>query len=172
MLEIKTPEQIQGLLESLTLSDKERYKLNVKLANLTRRFFRKQIAQQRDIYGVKYKRRKKPANTFTNSGKHVKANYNMFMGLSRMLQTQVSNDSFSIGLAGVSGKIAQVHNEGQTVSYTRRMNSWFNTKTNRWEGGLKSKAIYRMPKRTFIGWSDTLEQQIANEILTSMEPKT
>ena len=171
MLEIKTPEQIQGLLESLTLSDKERYKLNVKLANLTRRFFRKQIAQQRDIYGVKYKRRKKPANTFTNSGKHVKAN-NMFMGLSRMLQTQVSKDSLRVGLTGMSGIIARIHNEGETVSYTRRINGWFNKETNRWEGGIKSKGFYRMPKRTLIGWSDTLEQQIANEILTSMEPKT
>lgn len=174
MLQIKTPERIQSLLNELTLSPKERKALHIELANDTRQFFRGQIRKQRDIHGTPYapRRRRKPA--YVVNGKKVyrqnlEQRRNMLTGLGRMLMTQADESGFSVGLGGLAGKIAQVHNEGQAVTYTTRMNAWFNSQTNRWEGGRKSQQAYRMPERTFIGWTKDLEQQIAHKIYQRME---
>lgn len=170
MMEIKTPENLLTLLKSIELDDKARFQLNRKLANHTRRAFRGQIRAQRDIDGKSYAPRKRRAVNIDKQGK-AKVNRNMLMGMSRMLQTHVSSDSFSVGLAGLAGKIAKPHNEGKTVTYTRRMNGWFNSKTNQWEGGTKRKAAYTMPKRTMIGWTPELERQLVQIIFKEIQPK-
>jgi len=174
--EIKTPEQIQDLLTDLDIPAKEKKKLTKELANDTRNFFRKQIRSQRDIHDIPYapRRRRKPLYVL-NGRKVYRQNLdkrrNMLTGLSRMLVTQFDESGFSVGLAGVAGIVAKVHNQGETVDFTTRINSWFNTKTNRFEGGRKAHLSYRMPERTFIGWTKKLEQQIATKILQRMEFK-
>jgi len=168
-LDIKTPEHLMDMLASLQLTSAKQKQLNKELASDTRNFFRGQIKKQSDINGTSYAPRKRRAERERIGMKKV--NRNMLTGLSRMLMPQSDENGFSVGIAGVAGKIAKKHNEGQAISYTTRMNGWFNSKTNRWEGGIKRKAAYRMPKRTFIGWTPKLEQQIAHKIMQHMEPK-
>lgn len=169
-MDIKTPEQLIALVNSFELDDKAKFALNRKLANTTRKIFRSQIRAQRDINGKAYAPPKRRKVKIDKQGK-AKVNKNMLMGLSRMLQTHVSNDAFSVGLSGLAGKIATTHNEGKTVTYTRRMNGWFNSKTNQWEGGTKRKAAYTMPKRTMIGWTPEIERQLAQIIFSEINLK-
>ena len=169
-MEIKTPEHLIALVNSFELDDKAKFALNKKLANTTRKIFRSQIRAQRDIDGKAYAPPKRRKVSIDKQGK-AKVNKNMLMGLSRMLQTHVSSDSFSVGLSGLAGKIARTHNDGKTVTYTRRMNGWFNSKTNQWEGGTKRKAAYTMPKRTMIGWTPEIERQLAQIIFSEINLK-
>ncbi len=169
VLDIKTPEHLAGMLQGLQLTPADMKTLNRKLANQTRKYFRGQIRNQTDIDGKKYAPPKRRTATIDKTGK-AKVNRNMLSGLSRMLIAQSDENGFSVGLAGLAGKIAKTHNEGETVSFTKRMNGWFDSKTNQWKGGTKQKAAYKMPKRTFIGWNKELELQIANEIMQHMEP--
>jgi len=170
ILNISTPEMIQQLLNDLSLPAAEKKKLNRELSNDTRRFFRNQINSQKDIEGNAYAPRKR-RNVQIGDNSKARVNRNMLTGLSRMLIAKSDESGFSVGLAGLAGQIAKTHNEGKTVTYTRRMNGWFNSKKNKWEGGIKRKAAYRMPKRTMIGWTERLERQIAHKILQRMEPK-
>lgn len=176
-MEIKTPDDIVGLLQSLTLSDARRKNLHRNLANKTRRFFRDQIKQQRDIHGIPYapRRRRKPIAIGFGGEKIYKQNLdqgrNMLTGFSRAIKTQVDNNGFSVGLQGIPRQIAQTHNEGKKVTFSTRVNGWFNSKNNRWEGGRKAHFSYKMPKRTSIGWTPKLEQEIVHDILKEMEPQ-
>ena len=102
----------------------------------------------------------------------VTKNNNMFSGLSNDMRTDVSEEGFGVGLAGLTGHIAGIHNQGSTVSFTTRVNGWFNNKTRKWEGGKQVKNYYQMPKRTLIGWNKTLEQEIAHIILQHMQPRS
>ncbi|WP_028865189.1 phage virion morphogenesis protein [Psychromonas aquimarina] len=169
-MEIKTPEQLTALLKSLELDDKAKFEINRQLANHTRRFFRTQVRAQRDVDGKSYAPRKRRKVSIDNQGK-AKTKRNMLMGMSRNLKTEVSADAFSVGLVGLEGHIAKIHNEGKSVVYTRRINGFFNSKTNSWEGGRKQKAAYQMPKRTMVGWTPELQRQIAQIILSEMKPK-
>lgn len=169
-MEITTPEQIVGLLDNLQLDDKEKKKLNRDLANMARRHFRSQISAQKDINGKSYAPRKRRQASLTSTGK-LKTNKNMLTGLSRMLKTQADADGFSVGLSGMASVVGKVHNEGQTVTFPRRINGWFDSKSNTWKGGTKRKGLYKMPKRPFIGWNKTLIQQIQIEIIKHMELK-
>lgn len=176
MYQIKTPEDVTRLLQGLKLSDQQKLKLYKDLANNTRKFFRGQIKQQRDIHGIPYapRRRRKPLYVF--QGKKIfrqskDQRRNMLSGISKMLMTQVDSNGFQVGLGGVPGLIAKVHNEGEKVFVPTRMNGWFNRKNNRWEGGRKSQLGVRMPKRTFIGWTPKLEQEAVSIILQALEPK-
>lgn len=178
MKEIKTPELLVNMLESLQISPAKKKTLNKELANKTRKYFRGQIRKQRDIHNVPYapRRRRRPIYITAYGKKIYRQNMdqrrNMLSGLSRMLMAQSDENGFSVGLAGVPGIIAANHNEGKTISYTTRMNGWFNHKTNKWEGGRKSHLAYRMPKRTFIGWTPAITQNIAHTIMQYMEPET
>lgn len=166
-MEIKTPEHLTTLLKSLSLDDKAKFELNKKLANHTRREFRQQVKAQRSIStGKSYSPRNKKA--LKNNQPSRK---NMLMGFSRNLKTAVSRDQFSVGLAGLEGHIAQIHNEGKSVVYTRKINAFFNSKTNRWEGGTQQKAAYSMPKRDMIGWNKTLERELVQIIFKEIQPK-
>lgn len=169
-MDIKTPDNLTTLLKNLDLDDKARLKLYKKLANHTRRFFREQIKAQRDVDGKAYAPRKHRKVSVDKKGK-AKTKKNMLTGMSRNLKTQVSSDSFGVGLVGLEGHIAKIHNEGKSVVYTRRINGFFNSKTNRWEGGSKQKAAYTMPKRTMVGWTPVLQRQIAQIIFSEMKPK-
>jgi len=169
-MEIKTPEHLITLLKSLDLNDKEKFALNKKLANTTRQQFRAQIRAQKDVDGKPYAPRKRRKTTIDKQGK-AKTKGNMLMGMSRNLKTQVSNDAFSVGLVGLEGHIAEIHNQGKSVVYTRRINGFFNSKTNSWEGGSKRKAAYQMPERKMIGWNKALERKIAQIILNEIKPK-
>ncbi len=178
MVEIKTPEHLESLLKSIQIEPKAQKKLNRDLANHVRKYFRGQIRKQRDIHNIPYapKRRRKPMY-ITYYGKKIyrqskDQRRNMLSGLSKMLFAQSDQDGFSVGLAGVPAIIAKTHNDGEAVTYTTRMNGWFNKNTKKWEGGRKSHFSYRMPKRTFIGWTTELEQQIAHSIMQYMEPET
>ena len=169
-MEISSPQQIVDLLANLKLDDKQKQKLNRDLANMARRHFRAQISAQKDIHGKSYAPRKRRQAIMTASGK-VKINKNMLMGLSRMLQTQADADGFRVGLSGMAGVVGQIHNEGQSVTFPRRINGWFDSKANTWTGGTKRKGLYRMPKRPFIGWDKDLIKKIEMEIIKHMELK-
>ena len=164
------------MFESLALSPAQKFELNRKMANRSRQFFRAQIRQQRDIDNNPYqsRTRRKVNNTRLGKVTSTQNNKNMLMGLSRSLKTYVDNDSFEVGLTGVPAKIGRQHNEGQTMSFTTRLNGFYNSRTNQWEGGVKTKANYRMPKRTFIGWTPSLERELMammrTELVMNMEP--
>lgn len=101
----------------------------------------------------------------------ITRNNNMFTGLSNDLKTQISSKDFSVGLSGMSGHIARKHNEGKTISFTTRLNGWFNSKTRKWEGGREVKNYYQMPKRTMIGWTPELERELVQIIFKEMQSK-
>lgn len=166
---MSNPEQLTSAINSLIMSDDKKFELNRLLANRTRQYFRAQIRQQRDIDGNPYqsRTRRKISTIYRNGGnekafntQNNKNNKNMLMGISRALKTEVTKDNFEVGVAGVLGKIGRVHNEGREMSFTTRMNGYYNSKTNQWEGGTKVKGNYRMPKRTFIGWTPALEREL------------
>ncbi|WP_254654832.1 hypothetical protein [Aliivibrio logei] len=96
------------------------------------------------------------------------------MGLSRSLRTNVTGEAFEVGLTGIPAKIGREHNEGQTLSFTTHVNGFYDSKTSRWKGGVKTKNNYRMPKRTFIGWTPSLERELMTmiraELVMNMEP--
>lgn len=169
-MEIKTPEQLITLLEQVPLQGKQKFDLNRVLANHTRKFFRGQIKSQRDVDGNAYKPRKKRVNKANKSGK-IPSKRNMLMGMSRNLKTEVSDDEFSVGLAGLEGHIAQIHNEGKSVVYARRINGFFNKKTNLWEGGIEQKATYQMTKRTMVGWTPELQHDLTKIIFEHIAPQ-
>ncbi|MDD9158543.1 phage virion morphogenesis protein [Aliivibrio sp. S4TY2] len=175
-MQLSNPEQLTAMLESLALNPEKKFELNRKLANRTRQFFRAQIRQQRDVDNTPYQERTRRTRKALNNNVilSTKKNKNMLMGLSRALKTHVDNDSFEVGLTGIPAKIGREHNEGQTMSFTTRMNGFYNSRTNQWEGGVKTKANYRMPKRTFIGWTPSLERElmtiIHTELAMNMEP--
>lgn len=170
-MEIKTPQELITLLEQVPLKGKEKLKLNAELANHTRRFFRAQIRAQRDIDGKAYAPRKRRQNRLNKNGK-VGTRTNMLLGMSRNLKTEISSDHFAVGLVGLEGHIMKIHNEGKSVVYTRKINGWFNSKTNRWEGGNKhTKSAYKMPKRTAVGWTEKLKRELAQIIFKHMQPR-
>ncbi len=161
-MQLTNPEQLTAMFESLVLSPAQKFELNRKMANRTRQFFRAQIRNQRDIDNNPYQARTRRKVHHIHQGKTTSTqnNKNMLMGLSRALKTYVDNDSFEVGLTGPYARIGEEHNEGRTMSFTTRMNGFYNSRTNRWEGGVKTKANYRMPKRTFIGWGPSLEREL------------
>jgi phage gpG-like protein len=175
-MQLTNPEQLTSMLESMALSPTQKFELNRKLANRSRQFFRAQIRQQRDIDNNPYQSRTRRKIHHTRLGKTTSTqnNKNMLMGVSRSLKTYVDNDSFEVGLTGIPARIGREHNEGQTMSFTTRLNGFYNSRTNKWEGGVKTKANYRMPKRTFIGWTPSLERELmammSAELLMNMEP--
>lgn len=167
-MQLTSPDQVVDLLQNMQLSDSDKNKLNRDLANKTRRFFRAQISAQKDLAGKRYAPRKRRSVQLAKSGK-IKSNKNMLMGLSRMLQTESDANGFSVGLAGLAAKVGRVHNDGQTVTFPRRMNAWFDSKQNTWKGGTKGKGTYKMPQRPFIGWNKELIQSLQLDIINRME---
>lgn len=168
-LTLQSPDQLTQVVESLVMSASEKFDLNRCMANRARQFFRQQIRAQRDIDNNPYQSRRKRKKTRIykdidmrsyDVAKNTVNNRNMLMGLSKALRTQVTEDSFSVGLTGVAGKIGRDHNEGREISFTTRVNGFYNSKTGRWEGGVGTKRNYRMPQRTFIGWTPLLERQL------------
>ncbi|WED23518.1 phage virion morphogenesis protein [Vibrio sp. JC009] len=162
-MQLTSPDQLTQLVESLVLTASEKFDLNRRMANRARQFFRQQIRAQRDIDNNPYQsrtRRKKVALTNNREAQHTVNNKNMLMGFSRSLRTRVTEDDFEVGLKGVAGLVAREHNEGSQISFTPRMKGFFNSKAGRWEGGTLTKRNYRMPKRTFIGWTPALEREL------------
>ncbi|PMM25588.1 phage virion morphogenesis protein [Vibrio lentus] len=168
-IKLDTPEQLTQMVDSLVLQAKERFNLNRRMANRTRQYFRQKIREQRDIYGNQYQPRRKRVTTrkyHDIDGKSFSLvrntinNKNMLLGLSRSLKTYVTDDSFEVGLTGVAAAIGRKHNEGSSVEFTTRVNGFYNSRTGKWEGGVKTKGNYEMPKRTFIGWTPELEKEL------------
>lgn len=172
-MQLTNPEQLTRTIDSLILTGAESFDLNRRLANRSRQYFRQQIRQQRDIDGNAYHARARRKITLDSKTKKAKDNKNMLLGFGRALKTEVSESDFQVGLAGVTGNMARVHNEGQGVSFTTRVNGHYNSRTSRWEGGTKVKANYQMTKRTFIGWTPTLEREllamVAEQFITGVE---
>ncbi|WP_446751344.1 phage virion morphogenesis protein [Vibrio sp. S17_S38] len=154
------PDQLTRALHSLIMTDAEKLQLNKKLANRTRQYFREQIRAQRDIDDKPYQGRKKRKITLDSKTKQAKNNKNMLTGFSRSLKTEINNQSFAVGIAGVAGNMAREHNEGLGISFTTRVNGFYNAKTNRWESGTSVENNYKMTKRTFIGWTPRLEKEL------------
>ncbi|PMM19573.1 virion morphogenesis protein [Vibrio lentus] len=157
------------------MSASNKFKLNRRMANRARQFFRQQIREQRDIHNEPYQPRSRRTQKIVvkgirgkHSAKYRKAHLvlntvdhgNMFRGLSKSLKTHVDDDFFAVGLAGVAGAIARKHNEGGWVEFTTRVHGHYNSKTYRWEGGREVKNNYEMPQRTFLGWTTELEQEL------------
>lgn len=168
-IKLETPEQLTQLVNSLVLAATEKFDLNRRMANRTRQFFRQKIREQRDIDGNRYQARRKRRESRIYSdvdmmnfrkGLNTLNNKNMLLGLSRSLKTYVDEDSFAVGLTGVAAAIGRKHNRGDRIEFTTRVNGFYNSRTNRWEGGLLSKRNYEMPKRTFIGWTPELEREL------------
>ncbi|MGL4225949.1 MAG: phage virion morphogenesis protein [Vibrio sp.] len=174
-LTLKTPDQLTQVVESLVLSATAKFDLNRRMANRVRQFFRAQMRDQRDIGNTPYRSRTpRKVTVFTQGvrGKHGKKhqtqkvalntvnNRNMLIGLSRSLRAQVDAESFEIGLTGVAGRIGKQHNDGSQLSFTTRVNGYYNPDNSRWEGGTKVKQNYKMPQRTFIGWTPALEREL------------
>ena len=159
---LDTPESVANLLRSMQLSKKESLSLNRELANLARRHFRQQIRSQRNAHdGTAYAPRSKRS---PRSG-------NMFTGLSRSLKTQITPESFAVGLTGEPGIVAKKHQEGENIGYGYRVKGWFNTQTNKWEGGTKKRGAYKLPQRVTIAWSPELTREVMTTILQKMEPQ-
>lgn len=174
-LTLKTPEQLTQVVESLVLTASEKFDLNRRMANRTRQFFRGQIRAQRDIDNNPFQPRTGRKATVFSQGvrgkhgaKHRRAmvalnttdNKNMMEGFSKSLRTHVTKDTFEVGVKGVAGKIGREHNEGSQVSFSTRVNGFYNSKTGKWEGGRLTKRNYEMPQRTFIGWTPALEREL------------
>jgi len=165
-MQLTSPESLTLALNNLILTGAEKVDLNRKMANRARQFFRTQIRTQRDIDGNAYQQRtrRKISTHATDEERRVigntQNNRNMLTGFSRSLRTFANEDGFEVGIAGLAGKLAQVHNNGQQVSFTTHVNGFFNSRTSRWEGGTKVKNNYTMPKRTVIGWTPALEREL------------
>ncbi|NOI31886.1 phage virion morphogenesis protein [Vibrio coralliilyticus] len=168
-IKLDTPEQLTQVVESLVLQATERFDLNRRMANRTRQYFRQKIREQRDIYGNQYQSRRKRITTKVykdidgtqyDLARNTANNKNMLLGLSRSLRTYVTDDSFAVGLTGVAAAIGREHNEGSSISFTTRVNGFYNSKTGRWEGGVMTKRNYKMPQRIFIGWTPELEKEL------------
>lgn len=174
-LVLKTPEQLTQVIDSLVLTAAEKFNLNKRMANHARQFFRGQIRAQRDIDNNPYQaRRHRKVSTVTRGvrGKHgdkhkrkslamnTVNNKNMLFGLGRALRTHVTQDGFAVGLKGVAARVGREHNEGAQMSFTTRVNGYYNSKTGGWEGGVKTQRNYQMPKRAFIGWTPVLEREL------------
>lgn len=178
-MQLNSPEHLTHAINDLILTGPDKFDLNRRLANRTRQTFRAQIRAQRDIDDNPYqKRTRRKISTVYKTGswetaKNTENNKNMLAGFGRALKTRVDENSFEVGLAGLVGKMARLHNEGQNVSFTTRVNGYYNTRTSRWEGGTKVKDNYRMPKRTFIGWTPALERDllamVAEQFLPGVE---
>lgn len=175
MLTLQTPEQLTQLVDSLVLTASEKFDLNKRMANHARQFFRSQIRAQRDIDNNPYQARTSRKISTVTRGVHGKHgakhqrkllalntvnNKNMLYGFIRGLRTEVSEDNFAVGLKGVAGNIGRQHNEGSNVSFSTRVNGFYNQRTGRWEGGNLTKRNYEMPQRTFIGWTPELEREL------------
>lgn len=176
-MRLTNPEHLTSMLENVALNPRQQFQLNQKLANHSRRFFRAQISHQRDIDNTPYQSRTRRTQKQQADPKVVlntKSNRNMLMGLSRSLRTNVTGEAFEVGLTGIPAKIGREHNEGQTLSFTTHVNGFYDSKTSRWKGGVKTKNNYRMPKRTFIGWTPSLERELMTmiraELVMNMEP--
>lgn len=162
-LTLATPEQLTQVVESLVLTAEERFNLNRRMANRARQFFREQIRAQRDINNNSYQsrtRRKVTRLTNGQQAQHTQNNKNMLLGMSKALRTKVTETGFAVGLTGIAAKIGQQHNQGATLSFTTRVNGFYNSRIGRWEGGTQVKRQYQMPKRTFIGWTPKLEREL------------
>ena len=154
-MQLTTPEQLTSLINSLMINSAEKFDLNRRMANRTRQFFRAQIRAQRDVFGRTYTQRSQKKSTIAAKNRN-----DMFTGFSRMLRTKVSADAFYVGLSGHVGRIAKQHNDGETLSFSTRINASFNSRTMRWEGGSKVRNQYQLPKRTLIGWTPELEEEL------------
>ncbi|CAH7322958.1 Virion morphogenesis protein [Vibrio chagasii] len=162
-LTINKPEQLTQVVDRLVLSATDKFDLNKRMANRARQFFREQIRRQRDIDDNLYQSRTRRTVVNTRLRKSVKStlkNKDMLLGLARALRTYITEDGFEVGLKGVTARIAREHNDGSVVSFTTRVNGFFDSKTGRWAGGKLTKRHYRMPKRTFLGWTRALEQEL------------
>ncbi|PNH91354.1 phage virion morphogenesis protein [Vibrio diazotrophicus] len=162
-LTLRTPDQLTQVVERLVLTATEKLDLNRRMANHARQFFRSQIRAQRDIDNNPYQsrtRRKRVELKDGTTAKNTVNNKNMLMGLSKALRTQADETSFAVGLAGVAGRIGQEHNQGSQLSFTTKVNGFFDSKTGRWQGGRRVKQNYTMPQRTFIGWTPALEREL------------
>jgi len=174
-MKLDSPEQLTQIVESLVLDATAKYNLNKRMANRARQFFRQQIRRQRDIDDNPYQARRSRKATMVTQGvrgkhgekhKRVKIalntvnNKSMMLGFMKAMRTQVSDKGFAVGIQGVAGKIAREHNEGATMSFTTRVNGFYNSKTGRWEGGVQTKRNYEMPQRTLIGWTPELEREL------------
>ncbi len=141
------------------LTATEKLELNRRMSKHARQFFRAQIRAQRDIDNRPYHSRSKRkrvdlSKTNTTNSK------NMLMGFSKALRTKADEHGFEVGLSGVAARIGREHNEGSQLSFSTRVNGYFDSKTGRWQGGRKVKQNYQMPKRTFIGWTPELEREL------------
>lgn len=162
-LTLRTPEQLTQVVESLVLTATEKFDLNRRMANRARQFFRGQIRAQRDIDNNPYQsrtRRKKVTTRDGQDGNYTANNKNMLLGFGRAMRTIVTEENFEVGIKGVAGDIGREHNEGSEISFTTRVNGFFNSKVGRWTGGKLTKRNYTMPQRTFIGWTPTLEREL------------
>lgn len=157
----QSPEQLTQLVDSLVGKASEKHHLNRRMANRARQFFLQQIRAQRDIDNNPYQSRRSRSKVSLNSGEQSTINDNaMLLGFAQALRTRVSNKGFAVGLTGVTGTIGREHNQGSQVSFSTRADGFFDSKTGRWTGGRLEKRNYRMPKRTFIGWTPLLEREL------------
>lgn len=175
-LTLSTPDQLTQIVNKLVLTATEKFELNKRMANRARQFFRQQIRKQRDIDNNPYQsrtNRKKVNLAHGVTAKNTVNNKNMLLGLSKSLRTQASDKDFEVGLKGVAGIIGREHNEGSEISFTTKVNGFFDSKTGRWTGGTKTKLNYKMPQRTFIGWTPELERELmamaAEHLITDVE---
>lgn len=165
-MQLTNPDQLTAAINNLAITGPEKLDLNRRMANRARQYFREQVRKQRDIDGNPYQSRtRRKISTIYRDGQeknalNTQSNKNMLTGLSRALKTSVNETSFEVGVTGVLGNIGKTHNEGLQMSFTTRMKGFYNSKTNQWEGGTKVKGNYRLPKRTFIGWTPALEREL------------
>lgn len=176
-MELYSPKPLTDMLEGAALSPTQKIALNRMLANHARKFFRGQIRQQRDIDGAPYQPRSTKLRTRSRLAQkeviNTNSSRNMLAGLSRSLRTQADAAGFEVGLTGIAAKIGREHNDGATLSFATRVKGFYDTRTNKWGGGRLQKRNYRMAKRTFIGWTPTLERELMSmmraELLKNVE---
>ena len=174
-MQLTNPEQLTQMVDALVLTASDKFELNKRMANRARQFFRAQIRAQKDIENNPYQARNARKVSLVSRGvrgkhgdKHQRTlialntvnNKSMLLGFSKALRTSVTNDSFEVGIKGLAGRMAAEHNEGAQISFTTRVNGFYNNKTGQWEGGVATKRNYKMPKRTLIGWTPALEREL------------
>ncbi|WP_019274351.1 phage virion morphogenesis protein [Vibrio coralliilyticus] len=155
MKTLESPEQLTQLVDTLVVKASEKHDLNRRMANRARQFFRQQIRAQRDINNNPYQSRR--PKTQLDDGAN---NKDMLLGFAQALRTRASDKGFEVGLTGSAGVIGREHNEGAQLSFTTRVNGFFDSKVGQWQGGIITKRSYHMPKRTFIGWTPQLEKEL------------
>ncbi|BAS67623.1 phage virion morphogenesis protein [Bathymodiolus septemdierum thioautotrophic gill symbiont] len=145
----KNFDNLNELIQGLALNKVQATKLNKAAGNAMRRVVRANLKNQKDTDGKPFQPRKIQKFNLAKNGK-ISLNKKMFRGASRSLNQDANADGVSVGYSSVAAKILKIHNEGGKVAFRR---------------GSGKYVAYAMPKREFLGWSDSMTSEVRDSII-------